>query len=75
MNLPGRNHVTCFLCCQLRDHCFAIISALVSTIEAEMFFLWSVQRLYNEFQMKPVSVRVFSTVGARDSSVHASSRQ
>jgi hypothetical protein len=25
--------------------------------------------------MKPVSVRVFSSVGARDSSVHASSRQ
>jgi hypothetical protein len=62
MNSPARDHVTCFLCCQLCDCCYAIISAHVSTIEAEMFSVWSVRRLYNEFQMKPVSVRVFSSV-------------
>jgi hypothetical protein len=28
-----------------------------------MFSVWSVQRLYNDFQMKPVSVQVFSSVG------------
>jgi hypothetical protein len=31
----ARNHMTCFLCCQLHDRCYAIISACVSTIEAE----------------------------------------
>jgi hypothetical protein len=40
-----------------------------------MFSMWSVRRLYNKSQMKPVSVRVFSSVGARNSSIHASSRQ
>jgi hypothetical protein len=34
-----------------------------ATIETEMFSVWSVRRLYNEFQMKPDSVRVFSSVG------------
>jgi hypothetical protein len=62
---------------------FAIVSAAtvamqrlnthVSTIEVKMYSMWAVRRLYDEFQMKTVSVRVFSSVGARDSSVHARS--
>jgi hypothetical protein len=35
MNSPARNHITCFLCCQRRDHCYAVIGAHISTIEAE----------------------------------------
>jgi hypothetical protein len=50
MNWLVRNHVTCFLCCQLRDCCYALISAHVSTIEA-VFSVWLVRRLYNEFSL------------------------
>jgi hypothetical protein len=46
-----------------------------------MFSVWSVRRLYNEFQMKPVSVRVLlagmktAQFGSRTSLARSSSQQ